>query len=162
MNAKTWLILGATLAALAVACGAFGAHFLPDYYDLIDAKPSLRASGLQWWETAARYQMYQALGMLAAGLLAMRTKSILPHLAGLAMFFGTLIFSGCLDAMALSGILVLGAIVPIGGLLMILGWVLLAVAAARMESEPASPATSSAPPPEQETPSSPAPDDPPA
>lgn len=130
MNAKTWLVLGACFGALAVGLGAFGAHGLPWYFDQLDipAGDVLRKKGLENWETAARYHMYHALAMVAVGLLADRRRLWLLDASGLAFFFGTLLFSGCLYALVLTSRRVLGAVVPIGGVLFIVGWVLMALA----------------------------------
>ena len=130
MNPKTWLVLGACLGALAVGLGAFGAHGLPKYYDLIDvsAGESIRHKGLENWEIAARYHMYHALAMLGVGILADRKRLLLLDIAGICFFAGILIFSGCLYALALTGTKILGAIVPIGGVSFLVGWVLLAQA----------------------------------
>lgn len=116
------LVAGASLAGIAVAAGAFGAHGLKD---------RLAASGqAENWETACRYAMVHALALLVVGLLAAIRPPAPASLTVAAWFFfgGTLIFSGCLAALALSGIKILGAIVPIGGVLMIAGWVLFALA----------------------------------
>ncbi len=121
MSGSTWLRLGAMLGGLAVAAGAFGAHGLKDRMD---------ARALEVFETAAKYQMYHALALLAVGLLALmgRTGASLSF-AGWSFLIGTLIFSGTLYALALTGIRWLGAITPIGGVFLILGWLALAVAA---------------------------------
>ena len=137
MNAKTWLVLGASLGALAVFAGAFGDHYLPKYHDLIGATAALRSDGRRWWEAATRYHMYHALALLAVAWIVDRRKSMLANGAGLAMFLGTLVFSGCLYAMGLTGIRVLGAVVPFGGVLLIAGWIMFAVSASRfVEREP--------------------------
>lgn len=152
MNAKTWLILGGALGALAVALGAFGAHGLPAYFELIDlpAGARERLSRLENWEIAARYHMYHALAVVLVGLLAERKNHWLLHGAGLAFFFGTLIFCGMLYALAITGARFLGAIVPIGGVLFIVGWVLLAAAGrqfvAAKAGEPTPAAGAAAPP----------------
>jgi len=133
---QIWLVTGAVLAGLAVAIGAFGAHGLEK---ALRKNASLDADTverrLENWETAARYQMYHALGLLAVGFVACRRCGLTIHLAGTAMTLGTLIFSGCLYALVLSGETWLGRIVPIGGGLMIAGWVLLAVAIVRLPRE---------------------------
>ena len=123
--ARHCLVAGSVLGGVAVAAGAFGAHGLA---------ATLAASGQAAnWQTACSYCMYHALGLIAAGLVASRRlPGRLALAAGCCFFFGTLIFSGCLAALALSGIKILGAIVPIGGVLMIAGWMLLATAAARL------------------------------
>ena len=124
--ARLALVAGAALGGLSVAAGAFGAHGL---------KATLAATGqADNWETACRYAMYHALALVALGLLATIRSPAPAGLAAAAWSFlaGTLIFSGCLAVLALTGIKILGAIVPIGGVLLIVGWVLLAVAATRL------------------------------
>lgn len=128
-GAKTWLVMGAFVGAMAVSFGAFGAHKLPDFFEAMDFLAGERAKGLKNWETAAQYQMYHALALLALGLYATRRSGFLLTSAGYCFFFGQLIFSGCLYALVLSGVKLLGAIVPIGGVLMILGWIQLGIAA---------------------------------
>jgi uncharacterized membrane protein YgdD (TMEM256/DUF423 family) len=123
--ARFCIVAGCLLGGLAVAAGAFGAHGL---------KATLAASGqAENWETACRYCMYHALALVAAGLLARLQATLSATLPPAAACFlvGTFIFSGCLGALALSGWKILGAIVPIGGVLLIAGWLLLAVAAMR-------------------------------
>lgn len=129
MNAKTWLVLGASLGLLGVAAGTFGAHALPEYLRAAGADSDLSRRQV-WWETGVRYQMYHALALIGVAWVADRRKSLLPSLAGISMFVGTLIFSGCLYAFALTGQTFIGAIVPIGGVLFIAGWILLALAGA--------------------------------
>lgn len=121
---RACLIAGAVLGGLSVAAGAFGAHGLA---------PLLAASGQAAnWETAARYGMYHALALLALGLLAGGRPAArrLVSAAAWCLLLGTVIFSGCLAALALSGVRILGAIVPIGGTLLIAGWGLMALVAA--------------------------------
>ncbi|MCC4117352.1 DUF423 domain-containing protein [Aromatoleum toluclasticum] len=112
------LIAGCLLSGLGVALGAFGAHGLRNV---------LGAAELGWWHTAVQYQMWHATGLLALG--AGRLPNIGP--AAVLLVLGTLVFSGSLYAMALSGWRVLGMITPIGGTLMIAGWLLLAWRALR-------------------------------
>jgi uncharacterized membrane protein YgdD (TMEM256/DUF423 family) len=119
------IVAGGILGGLAVAGGAFGAHGL---------KATLDASGQAGnWETAARYAMVHALALVAVGLLA-ATRLQTPGLTAATWCFliGSVIFSGCLAVLALTGIKVLGAVVPIGGLLLIAGWLALAAAASRI------------------------------
>jgi uncharacterized membrane protein YgdD (TMEM256/DUF423 family) len=141
LNAKTWLVLGACLGGLAVALGAFGAHGLPKYYDLLDlsAGDDLRHKGLANWEIAARYHMVHALAMLGVGLMADRRRMLSLDVAGIAFFAGILVFSGCLYALALTGPKILGAIVPIGGVSFIIGWIFLALAANQFAASDAKP-----------------------
>ena len=106
------LVAGALLAALGIVLGAFGTHGLRD---------TLGARELGWWQTGVQYQMWQAMGLLALGALPRRLG-----LASAMIGAGALIFSGSLYLMALTGTHWLGAITPLGGLLMILGWLLAA------------------------------------
>jgi uncharacterized membrane protein YgdD (TMEM256/DUF423 family) len=132
---------GAVLGCLAVVFGAFGAHGLESAFknpatlqelgeQQIDAK-------LANWETAARYQMYHALALLGVGILTARRCTLAVNLAGVAFTLGVLIFSGCLYALVLTGLRWLGAIVPIGGTLLIVGWVCLLVAVIQDRNVPA-------------------------
>lgn len=119
---RLFFMLGAVSGALGVAAGAFGAHALRD-----KVEPRL----LEIFETAARYEMYHALALLAVGLLASRWPSGLLNSAGWLFVAGTLFFSGSLYAMTFTGIRALGAITPIGGVCFIAGWICLGVAASR-------------------------------
>ncbi|GLC88976.1 DUF423 domain-containing protein [Lysinibacillus piscis] len=114
--------LGAILAALAVVLGAFGAHALKDKF----TEPRYAAI----WETAVQYHMYHALGLIGIGILANEAlwgASSLFAWAGYLMFAGIVFFSGSLYVLAVTGIKKLGAITPIGGMLFIVAWVLVAV-----------------------------------
>jgi uncharacterized membrane protein YgdD (TMEM256/DUF423 family) len=120
-----WLACAASLLALAVATGAFGAHAL---------KARLNAAELEVYHTAVLYHFLHALGMLIVAAMA-RSGAIAATDAGRVcwlLLIGILLFSGSLYALALSGVRVLGAITPIGGLAFIAAWVLLAVAALRV------------------------------
>ncbi len=119
---RIWLALGAANAFIAVAAGAFGAHGL---------KAKLTPQLLETWEVGARYHVYHALGLIAVGLLATLRPSGLANASGWAMLVGIVIFSGSLYALALSGVRMLGAITPIGGLAFLAAWVLFALAALR-------------------------------
>jgi len=108
---------------LAVAIGAFGAHAL---------KPLLTATGrLDTYELAVRYQFYHALAMLAVGILMNQFGSKALYYAGLFFFLGILLFSGSLYVLCFTGLGVLGAITPLGGLLFLLGWACLFAGAAK-------------------------------
>ena len=103
------LLAGSLLAATGIVLGAFGAHGLRAY---------LSPEALGWWQTAVQYQMWHAIGLVAIGAAPVeRTRGPAWMLAA-----GTIIFSGSLYAMALGGPHWLGAIVPVGGVLMIVGW----------------------------------------
>lgn len=121
MNAdRKFFILGAVFAALGVATGAFGAHAL---------EGQLSEDLVSIFETGARYQLIHALALLAAGWASTRWSEKHTTIAGWAFVVGILIFSGSLYALSLSGIRVLGAITPIGGVAFIVGWLMLAWAA---------------------------------
>jgi uncharacterized membrane protein YgdD (TMEM256/DUF423 family) len=117
---RIFFALGAGSAFLAVAAGAFGAHAL---------RARLAPDLLAVFETAARYQMYHALGLIAVAWAAARWPGSLPQWAGWLFLAGTVLFSGSLYALALSGVRWLGAITPLGGLAFLAGWVCLALAA---------------------------------
>lgn len=119
---RTFAALGALSAAIAVAAGAFGAHAL---------KGHLAPDELAIFETGARYQMYHALALLAVAWAASRWPGGAMSAAGWLFVLGTLLFSGSLYALALSGVRWLGAVTPLGGLAFLAGWVCLAVGAWR-------------------------------
>lgn len=125
---RFWLISGAILGGVAVAAGSFGAHGLKSVLDATG-----RADN---WETAVRYGFYHASALLVVGLASALPQAAsargLLGAAGWSFLVGTLIFSGCLAALAVSGMRILGAIVPIGGVLFLVGWTLVAAAAYRM------------------------------
>jgi uncharacterized membrane protein YgdD (TMEM256/DUF423 family) len=114
--------LGAASGGLAVAAGAFGAHAL---------KARLTPDLLAVFETAARYQMFHALALLAAAWAASRWPGWRTHAAGWCFVAGSVVFCGSLYALALSGVRALGAITPVGGVLLSAGWLLLALAVLR-------------------------------
>jgi uncharacterized membrane protein YgdD (TMEM256/DUF423 family) len=114
--------LGACSGFLAVAAGAFGAHALRD---------RLAPDMLAVFETGARYQMYHALALLAVARTVTRWPAAAGRWAGWFFVAGTVLFSGSLYALALSGIRSLGAITPVGGLAFLAGWICLAMAARR-------------------------------
>jgi uncharacterized membrane protein YgdD (TMEM256/DUF423 family) len=117
---RLFLTLGALSAFIAVGAGAFGAHGL---------RARLDPAMLAVFETAARYQMYHALGLIAAAWGATRWPGPWVGWAGWLFVAGTLLFSGSLYALALSGIRWLGAITPLGGVAFLAGWICLALAA---------------------------------
>lgn len=119
---RTFWILGSVLAFTGVAAGAFGAHAL---------RERLTPEMLAIFETGARYNMYHALALLAAAWAAHQWPGSLTSAAGWLFVAGTAIFSGSLYILALSGIRWLGAITPIGGVALLVGWACLALAAWR-------------------------------
>jgi uncharacterized membrane protein YgdD (TMEM256/DUF423 family) len=115
---RVFFSLGALSAMLSVAAGAFGAHAL---------RSRLGADSLAVFETAARYQMFHALGLFAAAWAASRWPGAWPTRSGWLFMVGTVLFSGSLYALALSGVRWLGAIAPLGGVAFLLGWLCLAL-----------------------------------
>lgn len=117
---KTFLLIGALAGFLAVAFGAFGAHGL---------RARLSPEMMAVFETGVRYQMYHALAILAVALMMPRLGGWLVQTAGWAFTIGIVIFSGSLYALAVTGVTVLGAITPLGGLAFLVGWACLLIAA---------------------------------
>ena len=117
---KTLMFVGALMGGLGVAIGAFGAHGL---------KGRLSPEMLAVFETGVRYHLYHALAILATAALMSRLGGRAPIVAGWSFFAGIVIFSGSLYALAISGVTILGAITPIGGVAFLVGWIALAVAA---------------------------------
>ncbi len=118
MNNRNILLSGAVFIALGVLLGAFGAHAL---------KASLSPEMLAVYKTAVEYQFYHALGLLLIGLISNHNKSKWLNWSGILLIAGIILFSGSLYALSISGIKILGAITPIGGLAFVAGWVCLAV-----------------------------------
>ncbi len=120
MTARLLIQLAAGLGLLGVAIGAFGAHGL---------RPMLEASGrFDTFETAVRYQFYHTLAMLAVGVLWAARPELRLGLTGSLWLAGVLVFSGALYALCFTGITKLGAVAPVGGLLLIGGWLSLLLA----------------------------------
>jgi uncharacterized membrane protein YgdD (TMEM256/DUF423 family) len=115
--AKLFLIIGSILGGTGVMIGAFGAHAL---------KTLLETSGrLETFETAVKYQFYHALALIMLGILMNNQQHSLYHYSGYSFLIGTLIFSGSLYILCLTGITKFGMVTPLGGVLMIAGWVFL-------------------------------------
>lgn len=114
--------LGALSAFFSVAAGAFGAHAL---------RERLTPEYLAIFETGARYQMYHGLALLAVAWAAARWPGTLPQWAGWLFVAGTVLFSGSLYALALTGVRWLGAITPLGGVAFLAGWFCLVLSARR-------------------------------
>lgn len=124
---RKFLLLGAALAGLSVLLGAFAAHGLEK--SITDQRL------LDSFATAARYQFYHALGLIAVFLLSKyELNNSLLSKSGWAMLIGTLLFSGSLYIYVLSGIKAFAMITPIGGVFMIIAWLLMFLAAYRTKS----------------------------
>jgi uncharacterized membrane protein YgdD (TMEM256/DUF423 family) len=115
MNYKNCLIAGAAFATLGVLIGAFGAHQL---------KEVLTQTGrTETFELAVRYQFYHAFALLVAGILQKTNAAVKSRWPGLFFSGGILLFSGSLYVLSVTGVTILGAVTPIGGLLFIAGWI---------------------------------------
>ncbi len=111
--------IGCILAFLAVICGAFGAHSLEKILD---------EQMLEIWKTGAYYQMVHSLALIGLGLYE-EIKKVKLKIARAGFLIGILLFSGSLYILALSGVKILGAITPFGGLAFLIGWLAFAWAA---------------------------------
>ena len=120
--AQWWLVVGSIGGFLGVAGGAFGAHAL---------KARLSEQMLANFETGTRYLLVHAVALLVVGVLAGRKNGDDLLVVGWAFSVGMLIFTGSLWVMALTGQRWLGAITPVGGTALIIGWLALALAAAK-------------------------------
>ena len=127
MLRNNFIFWGAILGGFAVAIGAFGAHALKDWL--------ISIGQVETFQTASKYHFYHTLSIILIGILLKlnignftKRRKALTWAANLHLF-GTLIFSGTLYLLCLTNIKWLGAITPIGGILLIIGWVLFAISA---------------------------------
>jgi uncharacterized membrane protein YgdD (TMEM256/DUF423 family) len=116
------IAIAAIFGLISVLAGAAGTHALRDLLD---------AAALRTFETAARFQMYHALALLAVGILSMNWQTRVLAASTVLFTLGILLFSGSLYLLALTGIGIFGAIAPIGGICLMVGWASLAFAAFR-------------------------------
>jgi uncharacterized membrane protein YgdD (TMEM256/DUF423 family) len=123
MSARSILLTGVFTAGLGVAIGAFGAHGLKE----ILAAHNREAT----FELAVRYQFYHAIALLITGLLMNQIQATSLRYAAVFFLTGILFFSGSLYVLSLTGLTILGAITPVGGLLFILGWIFLFMAVSK-------------------------------
>lgn len=119
MSVYFFAFMGAILGGLTVVLGAFGAHALKDILD---------SYGVGVWNKAVFYQAMHSLALLSLPLFAdiMTPKAL--NMTGYMFIVGILLFSGSLYLLAVSGVKILGAVTPIGGIAFITGWIWLAVA----------------------------------
>ena len=117
---RTFLLLGAVAAFLAVTLGAFGAHGL---------RARLSPEMMAVFQTGVQYHMAHALALILVSAIMGRMAGWLIQTAGWLFVAGIVLFSGSLYALAISGVTILGAITPIGGLCFLIGWACLAFAA---------------------------------
>ena len=114
---KKTLLIASISGFLAVAVGAFGAHALKAHLLMI-GKPEV-------FETASKYHFYHSFLLLLIGILQFNIKTKLLSYASAAIFCGILLFCGALYALALTGVGLLGAVAPIGGVFLLIGWFLI-------------------------------------
>lgn len=117
MTERTRLRIAAAMGATGVAAGAFGAHLL---------KELVTAERLVTWETGARYHLVHAVVLLVLALTPART-----HRSFELLLAGSCVFAGSLYLLVLLDLPILGAVTPIGGVLLISGWVTLGLSAAK-------------------------------
>ncbi len=128
MSDRVWIVCGALLSGLAVAAGAYGAHGLKPQVE----KKLVDAQRLDDFETAARNHTTHAIALVLVGLIARgRSHSWTIHIAGGAFLAGLVLFCGGLYAYALSDNRAFIGAAPIGGILFIIGWFALALAASQ-------------------------------
>ncbi len=118
-----WVCVAAVNGLMAVIAGAFGAHILASRLD---------AKLLGAFETGAQYQMYHAIALLGVAWMVTERPGRLTAAAGYCMLAGIVLFSGSLYGLTLLGWTWLGPVTPLGGVLLMTGWLLLAVAALRL------------------------------
>jgi len=118
---KIFVVLGSLSAFLGVGLGAFGAHGL---------KTKVTPEMLAVWQTGVLYHLVHALGLLLIGILChLMPETATVRNAGWAILLGTVLFSGSLYLLVLTGVKPLGMITPFGGIAFLVGWLLLGVAA---------------------------------
>ncbi len=128
---RIFLVLAGLLGFLSVALGAFGAHGLrARFAHLPDG-----ATRLEWWNTAAHYNLTHALALALVAWLATRGAGTPATVAGWAFAAGVVLFSGSLYLMTLTGETRLGAITPFGGVLLLIGWAAVVVSAFRLGAD---------------------------
>ena len=120
-NSRTWVIIASILGLTGVALGAFGAHGL---------EATLEANNrADTFETAARYHMYHALALFAVAWLSIQYTTKWVSYAGFFLTIGVIVFSGSLYILAIADIGFMGAIAPVGGASLIIGWGCMGLAA---------------------------------
>ena len=121
---RYFISLAALSGFFAVSLGAFGAHALKTHLD---------DYALGIFSTAVQYHFYHSLALLAVGLFALvHPQSLLLRSSGIAFLIGMVVFSGSLYLLSVTGVRWLGAITPLGGVCLLLGWATLALAAWRL------------------------------
>ena len=126
MSARFSLVTASLLGFLAVALGAFGAHGL---------KSVLAPDLMQVWQTAVLYHLVHSVALLAVAIWQLHSPSVWLVRAALMILTGTLLFSGSLYLLAVTGVRILGMITPLGGVSWLVGWLMLMVAGLKTTSQ---------------------------
>ena len=122
---KLFIYIAAVQGALAVTIGAFGAHALKNHLVAIGRTDV--------FETAVKYQFYHTFALLAVGILQLIRYNKFLDYSGYSFFIGSVIFSGSLYILCMTNVAKWGAVTPIGGLVLIVGWILFAVGIGQMK-----------------------------
>ena len=132
--ARRWMAVGALLGALGVGFGAFGAHGLSGFLERQGYAGDDLSRRLEIFDTAIHYQLVHALALVLTGVALDRKPGAWWQFAAWSFLVGILLFSGLLKVLTIAGPAWnwLGAVVPLGGVAMILGWAALAIGALRM------------------------------
>lgn len=130
------LLIAALLGAAAVGIGAFASHGLPKRLESQGLATEVVAKKLDQCELAVRYQMFHALALLAMALAPISTRSVLIPTSGFLVLLGSICFSGGLYSMVFADQIIHWSIVPIGGSVLILAWLTLAVGALTQSANP--------------------------
>lgn len=148
MSPRAWWVAGCLIGFSAVALGAFGAHGLQSLFKSSDLSLADQAKRLEWFEVGTRYAAYHAFALLALAWISARAPSRAATVAGVGFVAGVLLFTGSLVVMTFTGLRVLGAVTPFGGLGFLVGWAALSFAGrdAFSRRDGASPAQPAAPP----------------
>ncbi len=133
MSPRIWLMIAGLCGAVGVALGAWHAHGLEEFFEKSEHSGEELTKRLADFGTAVRYQMYHAAALAVIGLLRLHSLSKLSAAAGICLLLGVVLFSGGLYAWCLGGPQWLVHVVPFGGVSLILGWLFLAAAGARVK-----------------------------
>lgn len=121
-DARGWIVVAALSAAISISVGAFAAHGL-------DLGTEAGRKAQDWLQTGSQYEMVHALAILAVAALSARLNGKLAVTAQVLFLLGSILFPGALYSLAFGGPRWFGAVAPIGGLALIVGWISLALAA---------------------------------
>jgi len=145
-SSRSWVVAGAISAGIAVVTGAFGAHGLEGRLSDVYGSEVRNIAGLEVpatykylrdFNTAARYQMYHALGLIALGIVAGVPATRCHRIAAWSFLIGTLLFSGSLYVLVMTGQRWLGAVTPLGGVFLIVAWIAFAAGCQRPSADTA-------------------------